>query len=85
MQDKDKILLLVSVGVYNLNPSKAVEKVNELRAYFESQFDDSYKVLCYTNDCNQRIDIRLYNPNKEEQDRIVQLNEEGSIDALRPI
>ena len=85
MQDKDKILLLVSVGTYNLSPEKSVIKVNEMRAYFESQFDDSYKVVCYQNDCNQRIDIRLYNPRKEEQDRIVQLNEEGSIDALRPI
>lgn len=85
MKDKDKILLLVSIGTYNLHKNEAIERFHEVKEHFEHQFDESYKVVCYPNDSNSRIDIRLYNPDNAVRDTIVQLDEDGSIDALRKI
>ena len=85
MKDSEKILLLVSVGTYNLSPTKAVEKFNETEARFIQMFDESYKVVCYPEMTQTAIHIRLYNPNIPNQNHICQIPEDGNLDELREL
>ena len=85
MKDSEKILLLVSVGVYNLSPQKAAEKFNHFEMHFQSMFDETYKVVCYREETKGGISIRLYNPNTQKSEHICQIPEDTPLDELRLI
>ena len=76
LNDKDKLILVANVYIKNISRERGLLQINQLKAYFESKFDDTVKVLVMPVLCEEKQGIEILNPIFADNDLLKKIDED---------
>lgn len=75
LSDKEKLIIVGYVYVKDLNKERGMLKLNSIKNYLESNFDDTVKVLVMPVLVEEKQGIEILNPKFADADLLKELKE----------